>query len=94
MAVVALAYLDQQHAPFGALEATAAGWKWWLVAAYRDTVSNKKEVLTGISVDTLDGDNLAQVGTKLAAGVKAFGTGYGLTATTVVLPTFTLVSVP
>lgn len=92
MATQALAYLDPGQFG-GALQANATGFDWYLVAAYRDTGTGTKAVVSGIHAATLDADNVAQIGAKLGAAVKADGATRGFAITTVLLPNFTPVAV-
>lgn len=84
MAQTALAYLDVS-ASFGAVQATATGFDFNFVGVYRDTVSGKKEILSGIKVSTLDADNAAAINAKIKAGIQAFGVAYGFAAVTNVI---------
>jgi hypothetical protein len=57
----------------GAIQPTTTGFAWNLVGVFREPATNRKEVIAGIIVTTLDGDGLLAIRDKLAAGVKAEG---------------------
>lgn len=87
---IAFAYLDPV-ALGGALQPTTNGWKWTLTAAFREGTT--KDVVAGITAETLDSDNLVQVGAKLGAAVKAVGAANGFNVTNVLLPQSVIVAV-
>ncbi len=68
----------------GAIQATPSGFSWNLVGIYREPATNRKEVIAGIIVETLDGDSLVQIRNKLAAAIKAEGTTRDFNVTNVV----------
>lgn len=67
----------------GSIRPTTTGFTWELVAVFREPATNRKEVINGVKVDTLDGDTLTQIRDKLAAGVKAEGLARDFNVTTV-----------
>jgi hypothetical protein len=79
----ALFYLDP-GAFGGSVKATTTGFEWTLVGVYREVQTNRKEVIAGITVTTLDADSLTQIRDKLAAAVKAEGTARDFNVTAVV----------
>lgn len=83
MAGVAFFYIDP-GAFGGGVQANDVGFTWNMVAVYRDTVTNRKDVVTGIQAQTLDGDTLVQVRDKLAAAIKSDGATRGFSISTVV----------
>jgi hypothetical protein len=57
----------------GAIQATTTGFAWNLVAVFREPATNRKDVIAGVIVTTLDGDALTGIRDKLATGIKAEG---------------------
>lgn len=91
MAGVAFYDLDNSQLA-GAIIPETGGWVWNITADYSDGSGNK---LSGIPVvvHTLDGDSLATINTKLAAGVKAAGVARGITVTQVAAHTIGITAV-
>jgi hypothetical protein len=77
----------------GSIQVSDNGFLWNLVGVYREPQTNRKSVIAGILVETLDGDSLVQVRDKLAAGVKAEGTARDFNVTTVVFAPLSVVAV-
>jgi hypothetical protein len=91
--ITALIQLDAASAPGGAIRATDTGWEWHLIAAVRDTVSGRKEILAGYSGFTLDADGLVATRDKLIAATKAAAITAGFTTLdAAVITTFQLVN--
>lgn len=92
MAGVAFFYPDSSILG-GAVQPTPTGFTWYMVVVFRDTVTNRKDVISGVSADTLDADTLVQVRDKLAAAAKAEGARRGYTVTTVLFFPLNVLSV-
>jgi hypothetical protein len=78
----AMYYLDSQ-AFGGAIQPNKDGFTWKLVAIFREVQTDRKAVVSEVTVDTLDGDTLLQIRDKLAAAVKADGLNRDFNVTTV-----------
>lgn len=76
--------LEDQGVIGGPIQPNAAGtgFTWNLFVVYRDTATNQKDTLT-VQADTLDGDTLPQILSKLTTAVKAAGATRGFTISTV-----------
>lgn len=92
MAGVAFCYLDTSVLG-GAVQPNANGLTWYMVNVFRDTVTNRKDVVSGVPTDTLDSDILAQIGVKIANSAKARGAELGYAVSTVILPQSVFISV-
>lgn len=80
----AFCYLDQ--GVFGGpIQPIQGGWQWTVACAYLGSDSSKN-VISGIQVNTVDGDTLATIAQKLANGVKADGATRNFSIVRVVLP--------
>lgn len=66
-------YYGDQQAFGGAIQPNDTGFTWNLVAVFREPATGRKNTVTGITAQTLDGDTLLQIGQKLGAAVKAEG---------------------
>lgn len=77
----------------GAVQASPSGFTWNLVGVYREPQTNRKEVIAGIVVETADGDGLAAIRDKLAAGVKAEGLARDFNVTSVAFFSLGIVAV-
>lgn len=67
-----VAFIELDHTALGGpIRATNTGWKWHLLAAVRDTTTNRKEILSGYDADTLDADDLTVTKDKIIAATKA-----------------------
>jgi hypothetical protein len=78
----AMYYLDGQ-AFGGAIQPNKDGFTWKLVAIFREAQTDRKTVISEVTVETLDGDSLLQIRDKLAAGIKAEGLARDFNVTTV-----------
>lgn len=86
-------YLDTQ-AFGGAIQPNdKGGFTWRVVAIFREVQTNRKAVVSEVIVDTLDGDNVNAIHTKLANGVKADGLSRDFNVTTVAFYPITVMAV-
>lgn len=76
-------YLDQGNIGGAIVPIEGIGFRWTLVGVFRERQTNRKSVVSGIEVITLDTDGVAEVRAKLAAGVKAKGLEFDYNVTVV-----------